>query len=114
MNNWASATSWCHLQGAWVTEKLLRPRPVTADLFAERIAGVNAAAGAAIVRALSGAGLLNATSFLLEDPRSHPLTLRSQDRRKEGFRGAGYNLPAGPAAILQHLQAHCWTPAHPT
>ena len=59
-----------------MTEKLLRPRPVTAELFAERIQGVDAAVGAAIVRALSGAGLLNATGFLLEDPRSHPLTLR--------------------------------------
>ncbi|CAK0738447.1 hypothetical protein CVIRNUC_001044 [Coccomyxa viridis] len=56
-------------QGAWVTEKLLRPRPVTAELLAERIEGVDAAMGAAIVRALSSEGLLNATGFLVEDPR---------------------------------------------
>ena len=66
--------SWCDAQGAWVTEKLLRPRPVTAELLAERIEGVDAAMGGAIVRALSSEGLLNATSFLVEDPRSHPLT----------------------------------------
>ena len=78
VDQWGGKDSWCDAQGAWVTEKLLRPRPVTADLFAERIAGVDAAAGAAIVKALSGAGLLNATGFLLEDPRSHPLTSQPQ------------------------------------
>ena len=75
----ASAVSSCDAQGAWVTEKLLRPRPVTADLFAERIEGVDAAMGAAIVRALASEGMLNATGFLLEDPRSHLLTLQTRD-----------------------------------
>ena len=69
---WASAILWCGAQGAWVTEKLLRPRPVTAELLAERIEGVDAAMGAAIVRALSSEGLLNATGFLVEDPRFNP------------------------------------------
>ena len=55
-----------------MTEKLLRPRPVTAELLAERIEGVDAAMGGAIVRALSSEGLLNATGFLVEDPRFIP------------------------------------------
>ena len=59
----------CGLQGAWVTEKVFRSRPVSAELFSERIDGVDVATGAAIVAALEGAGLLNATGFLIEDPR---------------------------------------------
>ena len=57
------------VQGAWVTEKVFRPRPVSAALFSERIESVNAATGAAVVVALKQAGLLNATDFLIEDPR---------------------------------------------
>jgi len=57
------------VQGAWVTEKVFRPRPVSAALFSERIESVNTATGAAVVVALKQAGLLNATDFLIEDPR---------------------------------------------
>ena len=57
------------VQGAWVTEKVFRPRPVTAELFSERIEGIDAASGAAVVAALKAAGMLNATDFLVEDPR---------------------------------------------
>ena len=58
------------VQGAWVTEKVFRPRPVSAVLLSERIESVNTATGAAVVVALKQAGLLNATDFLIEDPRS--------------------------------------------
>ena len=62
----------CHVgaaQGAWVTEKVFKARPVSAELFSERIDKVDAATGAAIVAALKGAGLVNATGFLIQDPR---------------------------------------------
>ena len=83
MHVWAR-WSWGDAQGAWVTEKVLRPRPVTAELLAERIEGVDAAMGAAIVRALSIEGLLNATGFLVEDPRSHILTLQFMGPARQG------------------------------
>ena len=74
-----NATLVCHfslaqkhldaVQGAWVTEKVFRPRPVSAALISERIESVDTATGAAVVVALKQAGLLNATDFLIEDPR---------------------------------------------
>ena len=57
------------VQSAWVTEKVFRARPVSAGLFTERIDKVDASTGAAIAAALKGAGLLNATGFLIQDPR---------------------------------------------
>lgn len=56
-------------QSAWVTEKLVRPRAVTPELFSDRIVGVSPAASKAIHRAFKEADLLNATDFLREDPR---------------------------------------------
>ena len=52
-----------------MTEKLMRPRPVTAELFSERIEGIDGDTAAAMAFALGEAALLNATSFLIEDPR---------------------------------------------
>ncbi|CAL8463648.1 g3182 [Coccomyxa elongata] len=56
-------------QGAWVTEKLIRPRPVTPELFSGRIEGIDVSTAGAIYKALKKAQLLNATDFLKEDPR---------------------------------------------
>ncbi len=69
MHTGLALTSWVHVQSAWVTEKVFRARPVSAELFSERIDKVDSAMGAAIATALKGAGLLNATGFLIQDPR---------------------------------------------
>lgn len=61
-----------HAQSAWVTEKVFKARPVSAEFFSERIDKVDAAMGAATVTAMKGAGLLNATGFLMQDPRYCP------------------------------------------
>ena len=61
-----------HVQSAWVTEKVFKARPVSAEFFSERIDKMDAAMGGAIVTALKGASLLNATGFLIQDPRYWP------------------------------------------
>ena len=65
------------MQGAWVTEKLIRPRPVAPELFSGRIEGVDASTAGSIYKALKKAELLNATDFLKEDPRCAPDALAS-------------------------------------
>ncbi len=57
------------LQGAWVTEKIIRPRPITETLFSERVEGISLATSVAMHKALKDADILNATDFLRQDPR---------------------------------------------
>ena len=52
-----------------MTEKKLRPRAITAAFFSDRVDGISPAASKAIHQALKDAKLLNATGFLIEDPR---------------------------------------------
>jgi len=47
----------------------VRPRPLTPSFFAERSDAIDAAASAQIFEALRGARLLNATGYLVDDPR---------------------------------------------
>lgn len=57
------------LQGAWVTEKVIRPRAITPKTFMERVDGIDEGTSVAVYKALKGADILNATDFLKEDPR---------------------------------------------
>lgn len=52
-----------------MTEKLIRPRPVTAQLFSGRVEGIDENTAEAVYKALKAAELLNATDYLKEDPR---------------------------------------------
>lgn len=64
-----------------MTEKLIRPRPVTPELFSGRIEGVDASTAGAMYKALKMAELLNATDFLKEDPRCAPNALTNNSLR---------------------------------
>ena len=57
------------MQGAWVTEKLVRQRPIGPTYFSDRIEGITPATSQAMQQALKAARMLNATDFLTEDPR---------------------------------------------
>ena len=57
------------LQGTWVTEKIIRPRPITQTLFSDRVEGISLATSEAMYKALKSAEILNATDYLRQDPR---------------------------------------------
>ncbi len=84
------------MQGAWVTEKLIRPRPVTAELFSGRIEGIDVSTAGAICKALKKAELLNATDFLKEDPRWAPNALIT------------YLLRRWCALCMEERGPNCW------
>ena len=57
------------MQGVWTDELVVQPRPLTRTFFSERSDAVDLKASELIFKALSKAKLLNATGYLVDDPR---------------------------------------------
>ena len=57
------------LQGVFVRQKKVMPRPLTPGFFSDRIANIDNATSAAMYHALQGANLLDLHDKLLADPR---------------------------------------------
>ena len=57
------------VQGVWTDELVVQPRPLTKTYFSDRSDAVDAKASELIFKALSKAKLLNATGYLVDDPR---------------------------------------------
>lgn len=57
------------VQGVKTGEMKILPQPVTRTFFSDRIDGLDRDTSAAIVRALTDAGQLDAAGFLKADPR---------------------------------------------
>ncbi|KAK9836287.1 hypothetical protein WJX81_002164 [Elliptochloris bilobata] len=56
-------------QGVWTDELVVQPRPLSPMFFSDRSDAVDAAASEKIYKALRDAKLLNATGYLVDDPR---------------------------------------------
>lgn len=63
-----SILSHC-VQGVWTDELVVQPRPLTRTFFSDRSDAVDLKASELIFKALSKAKLLNATGYLVDDPR---------------------------------------------
>ena len=57
------------MQGVWTDELVVQPRPLTRTFFSDRSDAVDLKASELIFKALSKAKMLNATGYLVDDPR---------------------------------------------
>ena len=57
------------MQGVWTDELVVQPRPLTRAFFSDRSDAVDLKASELIFKALSKAKMLNATGYLVDDPR---------------------------------------------
>ena len=72
-------------QGAWTDELVVQPRPLTPTYFSDRSDAVDVKASEQVFKALSKAKLLNATGYLIEDPRyARALALLTSSWRSRG------------------------------
>lgn len=91
----------------WAAELVSRPRPLTPSYFSDRSEAVGAAASAQAIAALRAAQLLNASDFLLQDPRCAGHTLAAPLRQDP--RCAARTL-AAPCVRISGAQAHTGRP----